>query len=73
MALADWTTVARRPRVTYDTIHVNVQGAQLMTALIRVAIGIDAPPAAGPFNDGVQKTGERASEQLIAGTTSELR
>jgi hypothetical protein len=65
MALADWTAVARRPGVTYDSIHVNVQGAQLMTALIRVAIGIDAPPAAGPFNDGVQKMGERASE-LIA-------
>jgi hypothetical protein len=73
LALADWTTVARRPGVTYDSIHVNVQGAQLMTALIRVAIGIDAPPAAGPFNDGVQKTGERASEQLIAGTSSEVR
>jgi hypothetical protein len=73
MALADWTTVARRPGVTYDSIHVNVQGAQLMTALIRVAIGIDAPPAAGPFNDGVQKMGERALEQLIAGTSSEVR
>jgi hypothetical protein len=72
MALADWTAVARRPGITYDSIHVNVQGAQLMTALIRVAIGIDAPPAAGPVNDGVQKTGERASERLTAGT-SELR
>jgi hypothetical protein len=46
MALADWTTVGRRPGVTYDSVHVNVQGAQLMTALIRVAIGIDAPTAA---------------------------
>ena len=55
MALADWTTVARRAGITYDSIHVNVQGAQLMTALIRVAIGIDAPPAAGPLNDGLQK------------------
>jgi hypothetical protein len=72
MALADWTTVSRRPGVTYDSIHVNVPGAQLMTALIRVAIGIDAPPAAGPVNDGAQKTGA-ASEQSIAGTTSELR
>lgn len=73
MALADWTAVGHRPGVTYDSIHVNVQGAQLMTALIRVAIGIDAPPAVGPVNDGVQKTGEQASEQLIAGASSELR
>jgi hypothetical protein len=51
MALADWTAVARRPGVTYDAIHVNVQGAQLMTALIRVAIGIDAPAAIGGAAD----------------------
>ena len=55
MALADWTTVSRRPGVTYDSVHVNVQGAKLMTALIRVAIGIDPPPATGTFNDGVQR------------------
>ena len=58
MALADWTTAARRSGVTYDAIHVNVQGAQLMTALIRLAIGIDAPPAVGPIKHGVQKTEE---------------
>jgi lysophospholipase L1-like esterase len=63
MALADWTKVARRPGVTYDSIHVNVQGAQLMTALIRAVIGIDAPPAAGLFDDGVQKTAKRAAER----------
>src|SRR5262245_20516623 len=58
MALADWTRVGRRPDVTYDGIHVNVRGAELMTALLRVAIGIDAPPAAGPSSDGRQTGGE---------------
>jgi hypothetical protein len=53
MALADWTTVARRPGVTDDGIHVNVPGAELMTALIRVVIGINAPPA-GPSSDGMR-------------------
>jgi hypothetical protein len=73
MALADWTTVARRPGITYDSIHVNPQGAQLMTALIRAAIGIDALPPASPSGDGVQKTGERASERLMSGTAPERR
>jgi hypothetical protein len=71
MALADWTKVARRPGVTYDGIHVNVPGAELMTALIRVVIGIDTPPAAGPTREGLQKTG--ASERLRSGASPELR
>ena len=58
MALADWTRVARRPGVTYDGIHVNVPGAELMTALLRVAIGIDAPPAAAASTDGMRKSGD---------------
>lgn len=58
MALADWTRVARRSGVTYDGIHVNVPGAELMTALLRVAIGIDAPPAAGAASDGMRTGGE---------------
>jgi hypothetical protein len=73
MALADWTTVARRPGVTYDSIHVNVPGAQLMTALIRVVIGIDAPPAAGSLDDGMRTAGDQAAEQFVSATSLELR
>jgi hypothetical protein len=58
MALADWTTVARRPGITYDGIHVNVRGAELMTTLLRAVIGIDALPAAGPASDGMRKGGD---------------
>lgn len=42
MALADWASAARRPGVTYDAIHLNTRGAELMVALVKAAIGIDA-------------------------------
>jgi hypothetical protein len=41
MALADWKSVARQPDITYDAIHVNMHGAEVMTALLRLTIGID--------------------------------
>jgi formylglycine-generating enzyme required for sulfatase activity len=44
MALADWATVARIPGITYDAIHVNTRGADLLVALLGVAIGIDVMP-----------------------------
>jgi lysophospholipase L1-like esterase len=46
MALADWAAAARRPGVTYDAIHLNSHGADLMVAVVKAAIGVDARAAA---------------------------
>jgi lysophospholipase L1-like esterase len=42
MALADWATAARKPGVTYDAIHLNPRGAELMVEVVKVAMGVDA-------------------------------
>jgi hypothetical protein len=43
MALADWATAAHQTGLTYDAIHLNTRGAQLMTEVVKVAMGLDAP------------------------------
>lgn len=42
VVLADWTTVADRRGVTYDSIHCNSRGALLMGRLIKRTIGAEA-------------------------------
>jgi hypothetical protein len=39
LLLADWAAISNRPGVTYDAIHLNTSGAQLMINLIRSTIG----------------------------------
>jgi hypothetical protein len=39
LLLADWAAISDRPDVTYDAIHLNTAGAQLMINLIRSTIG----------------------------------
>jgi peptidoglycan/LPS O-acetylase OafA/YrhL len=39
LLLADWAAISNRPDVTYDAIHLNTAGAQLMINLIRSTIG----------------------------------
>ena len=39
LLLADWAAISNRPGVTYDAIHLNTAGAQLMINLIRSTIG----------------------------------
>lgn len=43
LALADWATAAARPDVTYDGVHLNRRGAELMAGVVKVAIGVDGP------------------------------
>jgi hypothetical protein len=38
--LADWTAVSNRAGITFDTIHLNPDGARLMTGVIRSTLGI---------------------------------
>jgi formylglycine-generating enzyme required for sulfatase activity len=45
MALADWTSASKRPGITYDAIHVNPLGGELMAAVVKTAIGADVPAA----------------------------
>ena len=45
MALADWATAARQAGVTYDAIHLNSHGSELMVSVVKAAIGIDMPSA----------------------------
>ena len=48
MAIADWSAAAQVTGVTYDAIHLNPRGSELMTAVVRTAIGTDARPTASP-------------------------
>jgi hypothetical protein len=38
--LADWAAISNRPGITYDTIHLNPDGARLMINLVRTTLGI---------------------------------
>jgi hypothetical protein len=40
LLLADWAAISNRPGITYDTIHLNPDGARLMTNLVRTTLGI---------------------------------
>ena len=42
LSLADWTTAADRPHITYDTMHCNARGALLMGRTIKRAINAEA-------------------------------
>jgi hypothetical protein len=42
LSLADWTTAANRPHITYDTMHCNTRGALLMGRTIKRAINAEA-------------------------------
>ena len=44
IALADWVSAARVSGITYDAIHPNARGAELMTEVVRAAIGLEPPP-----------------------------
>jgi formylglycine-generating enzyme required for sulfatase activity len=58
LALADWTTAARVSGITYDAIHLNPRGGDLMVNVVRVAVGLDAlpPKPAGPLPQNPEKT-----------------
>jgi hypothetical protein len=40
MLLADWAAISNRAGITYDSIHLNPDGAHLMTNLVRTTLGI---------------------------------
>jgi hypothetical protein len=40
LLLADWTSVSNRAGITFDAIHLNPDGARLMTGVIRSTLGI---------------------------------
>jgi formylglycine-generating enzyme required for sulfatase activity len=44
LALADWVNAARQGGITYDAIHLNPRGAELMVNVVRVAVGLDPLP-----------------------------
>jgi formylglycine-generating enzyme required for sulfatase activity len=44
IALADWVTAARQGGLTYDAIHLNPRGAELMVDVVRMAMGLEARP-----------------------------
>ena len=48
MTIADWSAAAQQTGLTYDAIHLNPRGGELMTAVVKTAIGTDARPAGSP-------------------------
>jgi formylglycine-generating enzyme required for sulfatase activity len=52
LALADWVTPAKQKGITYDAIHVNADGAELMLEVLKIAIGIGVvQPAPAPSSE----------------------
>lgn len=45
MALADWATAAHVPGVTYDAIHLNTRGSELMVEVVKAAMGVYGAPS----------------------------
>jgi lysophospholipase L1-like esterase len=48
MAIADWASAAHIPGVTYDAIHLNGRGAELMVEVVKTAMGVYGEPSATP-------------------------
>jgi formylglycine-generating enzyme required for sulfatase activity len=48
IALADWATAGRPAGLTYDAIHLNPRGAELMVDVVRTAMGLGPRPAKEP-------------------------
>jgi formylglycine-generating enzyme required for sulfatase activity len=48
IALADWATAGRQGGLTYDAIHLNPRGAELMVDVVRTAIGLAPRPPKVP-------------------------
>jgi lysophospholipase L1-like esterase len=46
MALADWAVAGKANGVTYDLIHLNGRGAEMMTEVVKTAMGIYGEPSA---------------------------
>jgi lysophospholipase L1-like esterase len=46
MALADWALAGKANGVTYDLIHLNGRGAELMTEVVKTAMGVYGEPNA---------------------------
>jgi formylglycine-generating enzyme required for sulfatase activity len=69
LALADWTTAARVSGITYDAIHLNPRGGDLMVNVVRVAVGLDPlpPKLAGP---PPQNPAQKPPEQTAAPSPS---
>jgi formylglycine-generating enzyme required for sulfatase activity len=69
LALANWTTAARVSGVTYDAIHLNPRGGDLMVNVVRVAVGLAPlpPKLAGP---PPQNPAQKPPEQTAAPSPS---
>ena len=47
IALANWEAVSNRPGLTYDDIHLNPLGSNLMSEVIKAAVGLPITAVAG--------------------------
>jgi hypothetical protein len=77
MALADWAGAAHQTGLTYDAIHLNPRGAELMTAVVKVAMGIGesrSRPAAIAANSAEEPRGSiQAPQPQRAAPTAQPR
>ena len=56
MGLADWPTAGDAVGNTYDAIHLNPRGANIMTAEIMKTVGLEPPPPAPKKEKPAKKT-----------------
>jgi formylglycine-generating enzyme required for sulfatase activity len=73
IALADWATAGRQGGLTYDAIHLNPRGAELMVDVVRAAIGLEPRPPREPGSAYAQaKPPEESRPRPDAEKTPEL-
>jgi formylglycine-generating enzyme required for sulfatase activity len=65
LALADWVTAARQSGITYDAIHLNPRGGDLMVNVVRVAVGLDPLPSRSAVAASLNPE-QKAPEQTAA-------
>jgi hypothetical protein len=82
LVLADWAAVSDRRGITYDAIHLNPDGAALMSRTIRSAIEtegklqtVEIPPPAGecPATDARPSGTSKAAAEEVPGLGPSLR
>jgi len=64
LLLADWAAISNRPGVTYDAIHLNTAGAQLMINLIRSFAPGGAAGGAESCDDACDRAGRQHQKEL---------
>jgi lysophospholipase L1-like esterase len=66
MGLADWAGAAKVSGVTYDAIHLNGRGADLMVEVVKTAMGVYGGPSATPQTVVARPPAQAPAPSIVA-------